>query len=583
MILRGQYLSFPPTARSYPYLNSEEIDQKNHELRIPSRAIQYVGFGGEQGVLSGQGTRGAYLSARYEAHREATDWSVLNYLQGRTELNPSEEEKSKVIDEATLQRVVKDLRLRDLIDMPVSNLSNGQTRRAKIARALLGKPEVLLLDEPLMGLDPPTLMSLSPLLHGLAKANDPRLILSLRPQDPIPDWITHLMYLRPECEIALKGTKEEVLSELKANSGNAFHIPIQSLHEIGRTLTDRGILEPETSEGTTPTLSSTRGDDMEELKEAETGEVLIDMDGVRVAYGPKVVLGNWTQDVDGQPKKGLHWKVRRGQRWGIIGANGSGKTTILSLICSDHPQTYSQPVKLFGRSRLPEPGKPGISIFDIQARIGHSSPEIHHHIPRNLTLRQTLENAWAETFQGIAKLDKEAVTAVEACLKWFEHELRPGAAASDATQSAHDSTSWASEYLFHQLPFSSQRVALFLRAIIKKPDLVILDESFGGMDETVRDKCMLFLAHGETKTFQWKDGLRGVVESDVARSGNVAIGGLGPEQALLCISHVREEIPGCVREWVCLPESTSGIPPRFGRLDGPLDGDSRRWNQIWGM
>lgn len=582
-ILRGQYLSFPPTARSYPYLNSEEIDQKNHELRIPSRAIQYVGFGGEQGVLSGQGTRGAYLSARYEAHREATDWSVLNYLQGRTELNPSEEEKSKVIDEATLQRVVKDLRLRDLIDMPVSNLSNGQTRRAKIARALLGKPEVLLLDEPLMGLDPPTLMSLSPLLHGLAKANDPRLILSLRPQDPIPDWITHLMYLRPECEIALKGTKEEVLSELKANSGNAFHIPIQSLHEIGRTLTDRGILEPETSEGTTPTLSSTRGDDMEELKEAETGEVLIDMDGVRVAYGPKVVLGNWTQDVDGQPKKGLHWKVRRGQRWGIIGANGSGKTTILSLICSDHPQTYSQPVKLFGRSRLPEPGKPGISIFDIQARIGHSSPEIHHHIPRNLTLRQTLENAWAETFQGIAKLDKEAVTAVEACLKWFEHELRPGAAASDATQSAHDSTSWASEYLFHQLPFSSQRVALFLRAIIKKPDLVILDESFGGMDETVRDKCMLFLAHGETKTFQWKDGLRGVVESDVARSGNVAIGGLGPEQALLCISHVREEIPGCVREWVCLPESTSGIPPRFGRLDGPLDGDSRRWNQIWGM
>ena len=32
--------------------------------------------------------------------------------------------------------------------MPVGNLSNGQTRRARIAKALLGKPEVLMLDEP---------------------------------------------------------------------------------------------------------------------------------------------------------------------------------------------------------------------------------------------------------------------------------------------------------------------------------------------------------------------------------------------------------------------------------------------------
>ena len=159
---------------------------------------------------------------------------------------------------------------------------------------------------------------------------------------------------------------------------------------------------------------------MEELEAAKTGEVLVAMNGVRVAYDPKVVLGNWTQDIEGQSQKGLHWTVRRGQRWGIIGANGSGKTTLLSLICSDHPQTYSQPVKLFGRSRLPEPDKPGISIFDIQARIGHSSPEIHHHIPRTLTLRQTLENAWSETFLGTAKLDQKAVAVIEACLKWFE-------------------------------------------------------------------------------------------------------------------------------------------------------------------
>ena len=104
------------------------------------------------------------------------------------------------------------------------------------------------------------------------------------------------------------------------------------------------------------------------------GEVLIEMDGVRVQYGDKVVLGDWTQKVNDETKEGLHWRVRRGQRWAVLGANGSGKTTLLSLITSDHPQAYSQPVKIFGRSRLPEVGKPGISIFELQSRLGHSSP-----------------------------------------------------------------------------------------------------------------------------------------------------------------------------------------------------------------
>ena len=144
-ILQSKFLSFPPRSRSYPYLSSNEIDHKNHELRIPSRAIQYVGFGGERDTSNG--TRGAYLSARYESLKEATDWTVMNYLEGKTELNPFEEDLAKQVDSAALQKVIKDLRLEELVDMPVANLSNGQTRRAKIAKAILERPEVLLLDE----------------------------------------------------------------------------------------------------------------------------------------------------------------------------------------------------------------------------------------------------------------------------------------------------------------------------------------------------------------------------------------------------------------------------------------------------
>ena len=149
-ILRGQHLCFPPTARSYPYLSSPGTDRKDHRLRSPFRAIQHVGFGGKHGGgLRAGNTAGAYLSARYESRREATDFTVLDFLKGNIELNPSSEVRAHLVDDDTdLRKVIQELNLEDLIDMPVANLSNGQTRRAKIAKALLDKPEVLLLDEP---------------------------------------------------------------------------------------------------------------------------------------------------------------------------------------------------------------------------------------------------------------------------------------------------------------------------------------------------------------------------------------------------------------------------------------------------
>ncbi|KAK1141713.1 hypothetical protein N8T08_008811 [Aspergillus melleus] len=623
-VLRGQYICLPPAARSYPYLLSEEIANKDPRLRSFRNAIQYIGFSGEGSGAIG-GTRGAYLSARYESFREETDWTVRQYLKGQTSLNPLEgEEDGTLRDPDLFEQVVVDLRLSPLLDMPVANLSNGQTRRARIAKALLSKPELLLLDDPFMGLDPATVRSISDLLQRLAAKSNPRLILALRPQDSLPEWITHVMILGNSNQVLFQGPRSdtEKLWEVwravydgrpasrtwRKDKHKVWYD--KAIKDMDAGYLDRTLmwdLQVPTRTESQLTISSARG-----------GEALIEMDGVRVQYGDKVVLGDWRQNVNKQVKDGLHWTVRRGQRWAVLGANGSGKTTLLSLITSDHPQAYALPIKLFGRSRLPEPGKPAISVFELQSRLGHSSPEIHAFFPRQLTIRQSIESAFAETFLSKPMLDHARDLDVSATLRYFKGELDPDAAVTMSEEPPKVTTEarshfpklqypygagkaftpsdyeveYADSVTFGQLNMGQQRLVLFIRALVHRPDIVILDEAFSGMSASIRDKCIHFLEVGEhgrgrastakRRTSPLETWLRGYSTS----IANARFTGLTDEQALIMISHNREEIPDSVRYWMRLPApAEDGEEPldfRHGTIseDRTL-GDPRTWHLAW--
>ncbi|EMD69571.1 hypothetical protein GGP41_001279 [Bipolaris sorokiniana] len=571
-ILRGQFLCFPPTARSFPYLLGPAITEDKPHLRFPERAIEYVGFDVERKAFGG-----AYLSARYESLKEETDFTVQRYLTGIVTMNPGEEElKAKSIRKEDMERVMQDLELERFIEKPVSMLSNGQSRRARIAKALLSGPEMLCLDAPFIGLDPIVTKHISGVLHRLAEANAPRIVLSLRPQDDIPEWVTHLVYAGEDGVVGRLGTKEEVLrylneeykSSQQSGTAKIQKSNTKEVQEVGRLLSEK---DPKAATEPLPVLSRD-GYKKTDKSTPSPGEPLVEMNGVRISYGANSILGDWHQPTTTSSTPGLHWTVNRGSRWGIFGANGSGKTTLLSLVTSDHPQTYSAPVKLFQRSRLPSPGTPGISIFEIQARMGHASPEVHALFPKRLSVREALESAWSETPISRPRFDDGAERKAEAALKWFEREIRP----SFQGQKERDGgLEWAKQTLFGEISFSAQRVILFLRATIRNPDIVILDEAFSGMDDAVRDKCLLFLSWGEGREVD--EGGRAV---ETGR-GDGVVKGLQEHQALLCVSHSKMEVPGCVREWVCLPEPGTG-PPRFGRFDGPIELDERRWKEVWG-
>lgn len=540
-----------------------------------------------------------------------------------------------------------------------------------------------------MGLDPSTTIQLSNLLGDLAKTNDPRVVLALRPQDPIPDWITHILFLGESLRITHSGTKAEIAEALATAANNPplddaespSTIP-QYYTEFGRSLSDMGVTidvdkmsqlqrkqfiaareKYEQGDRTPQTLQRIAtaehnwrdGKSKDFPTEPPIGEPVIEMDGVVVKYGDKVVLGKGLQSDEGEDRdsEGLFWNVRRGQRWAVFGPNGrpysaflpyristltglgSGKTTLLSLLTSDHPQAYSLPIKLFGRSRLPQPGTPGIPIFELQRRIGHSSPEIHAFFPRHLSIRGTLESAFAATPLSRPTLTSAADDRISAFLRWFQAELNPSAGMNehlrneyfrakgnerkefvrptnpetyredfneywyDFAEAQESSIEWADELKFGDASFSAQRVLLFLRAIVARPDIIVLDEAMSGLDDFVRDKCLLFLEHGEGKRLSpWvKSSFNveqrgkvnpqgyGEIERGKKDSRDAVFFGLRDEQALVCVSHVKEELPPSIKDWIYLPDLTSDEDSgaiRTGKVSRkPLRFDGKAWNAVW--
>ena len=177
------------------------------------------------------------------------------------------------------------------------------------------------------------------------------------------------------------------------------------------------------------------------------GEVLIALKNISVSYDGRPILKN------------INWEIRPGSFWQLVGKNGSGKTTLLSMITGENSKGYGQELYIFGKKK-----GSGESIWDIKKNIGYFTPSMvdkfsGHHIAINMLISGLTDSVglYLRPTEVQLQLAKEWLKLIN---MW---DLK--------------------DVYFHDLSMGQQRLLMTVRAMIKHPPLLILDEPTAGLDD----------------------------------------------------------------------------------------------------
>lgn len=327
--------------------------------------------------------------------------------------------------------LIQKLGLASLLDLSFLKLSNGQTRKARIAKALLQRPALLLLDNPFVGLDAASRTDLTNWLSTVIKGETTLVLVT--ESDDIPAFVTHVLSLEGAW---WAGPKK--YCPAPANLHSSPSIPALQTPSEPLDATD-----------------------------------VFQLNNITVRYGERLLLSKLT------------WVVRPGEKWALLGPNGVGKSVLLSLLYGDHPQAYANDVRVFGHRR----GKPGQSIWTVKRRIGFVSPELHLYFPQHLTARQVILTGLTDTLTVPVTISLVTEVDLNALTLYF------GATALLSRS-------------FGTLSTGEQRLILLIRALVKNPPVLLLDEPFQAFDphhiqlarkllDSLSEKSLLFVTHNQ--------------------------------------------------------------------------------------
>jgi molybdate transport system ATP-binding protein len=381
---------------------------------------------------------------------------------------------------AKLPELARTLAFTGILERGIKFLSTGEMRKVVICKALLQEPELLVLDEPFDGLDQASCAMLRDLISG-CMAKGIRVILLLnRFSEIIPD-VTHIAYVK-DCRILTSGPKELLLNSGALQRFHAFHYTLPSeLPELDSSCCAAPL-------------------------PAETP--LIVMHDVMVTYGDKSVLNK------------MNWTVAPGEHWKISGPNGAGKSTLLSLVSGDNPQAYANDITLFGIKR-----GSGESVWDIKKRIGLVSTAFQQDYRVGVTVRIVVISGFFDSIGVYGDYTKKQQEIALAWLEMLHMEKHVDAP-------------------FRNLSYGEQRLVLLARAMVKQPDLLILDEPCQGLDDINREMVLKLVDH---------------------------LGKTGSTQILYVTHHTEDSIPCITKSLELVPAIGGGFTAKISLTDQTVD------------
>ncbi|HTD40437.1 MAG TPA: ATP-binding cassette domain-containing protein [Mucilaginibacter sp.] len=265
-----------------------------------------------------------------------------------------------------LPKVLQRLNLDILKTKQLIKLSNGETKRLLIAAALIKNPVLLMLDNPLAGLDVQTRAEFNSIIADII-ASGITVVMATSPFE-IPASITHVAVLK---------------NGMIAQQTSAKDFDASSFSQA-----DKGKLD---IEELTALLNTNVIPDY---------EWIVSMNNVNITYSDKEILKN------------VDWQIKQGEHWALLGPNGAGKSTLLSLINGDNPQAYANDIILFDRKR-----GTGESIWDIKSKTGFVSPELYQYFPTDNSCLQVIESGFYDTM-GLFRPSDPKKSAI--ALRWMK-------------------------------------------------------------------------------------------------------------------------------------------------------------------